>query len=150
MGAKRLSERDGDRAPSISRAPSGDAKFRVVVRLLTTPRGRKGAVARLLAAECARSTRTVCRWEQLYRKYGLSGLAHPRLDRGVPQLYSSAEFGSVIAASVRLRRYPRSNMHREWKALGLPGSYETFRWWIRRLQVFGFIEAPSQRGELSA
>ena len=148
MGAKRLSERD--RAPSISRASLGDIKLRAVIRLLTTPHGKKGTVARLLAAECARSTRTVYRWEQLYRKHGLSGLSHPRSDRGVPQIYSAAEFEAVIEASVRLRRYPLSNIHREWKALGLSGSYETFRWWIRRLQVFGFVDTSSQRGELSA
>ncbi len=148
MGAKRLSDY---RAPSISRAPSGDAKLRVVVRLLTTPHGRKGTVARLLAAECARSTRTLFRWEQSYRKHGLSGLSHPRSDRGVPQIYNDTEFEMVIAASVRLKRSPRSKISQEWKALGLPGSRETFRYWVRRLQVFGFIEAShGGKEEISA
>lgn len=148
MGSKRLSD---DRAPSISGAPSNDAKFRAVVRLLRTPHGKKDTVARLLAAECGRAVRSVYRWSQLYREGGLSRLSHSRADKGVPQIYSSREFEIVIAASVRLRRHPRSKIRPAWKALGLPGSYETFRYWVRRLQVFGYQETPAgERGELSA
>src|SRR5271157_239443 len=104
MGAKRLSERD--RAPSISRAPSGDTKLRAVVRLLTTPHGKKTAVARLLAAECGRAWRSIYRWSQMYRKHGMSGLSHSRADKGISILYSASEFDAVIAASLRLRRGP--------------------------------------------
>lgn len=145
---KKLSD---DRAPSISRAPSSDVKFRVVVRMRTTPFGKKETVARLLAAECGRSTRTVYRWDQLYREHGLSGLSHPRSDRGVPQLYSAAEFESVKVAAERLRRYPRSKVRREWKASGVRGSYETFRVWIRRLQAFGYqVSGADEKGERRA
>lgn len=136
MGTKRLSE---DRAPSIS-APSGDAKFRAVVRLLTAPYGGKGAVARLLASQCGRNWRSVYRWQRVYCQHGFSGLAHSRSDKGFPRLWSPIEFEIVIAVADRLRRPPCSKVRSEWKTAGVPGSYETFRFWVRRLQAYGFVE----------
>jgi hypothetical protein len=149
MGAKRLPD---DRAPSIA-APSGAAKLRIVMRLLTTPRGNKATVARQLASECGRNWRSVYRWQQVYCQHGFPGLAHSRRsDKGFPQLYSPPEFESVVVAAGRLRRNPRCKIRREFAALGLPGSYETFRFWVRRLQIYGFVETSpvSEREALRA
>jgi hypothetical protein len=88
----------------------------------------------------------------MYCQHGFAGLAHSRADKGFPKLYSKPEFESVIVAAGRLRRNPRGKVRREFTALGLPGIYDTFRRWIRKLQVYGFVETSpaSERGQIRA
>ena len=149
MGANPQSDTHGARSTLLR--VSVDTKLRVVVRLLTTPHGAKTAVARRLAAECGRSLRAIFHWRENYRRLGPSGLARVRSDEGSPRLYNAADFDRVIAASVRLRRRPYIKIRQEWITLNLPGSYETFRFWVRRLQTFGYIEAPTaRRGKIGA
>ena len=94
-----------------------------------------------LAKECGRQSRTIYHWLEACKTLGASGFVRKRSDAGVPHIYSESEFEIVIAASVRLRRHPHIKIRHEWKALNLPGSYETFRFWVRRLQFFGYLEA---------
>ena len=142
MGAKRLSD---DRAPSISRALSGDVKLRACIRMLTTPFGKKCEAVRLLAAELGYAPSSLYHWRRRYREAGPHGFSHNRADKGIPRVYSEAEFESVIAAAQRLRRRPSVKLSQEWRALGLSGSYETFRRWIRAIQAFGIPAASVRR-----
>jgi len=131
-------------------SPSGsitaEIKLRVVSRLLTAPRGRKVLTAQQLAAECGRCVRVVYNWHRQFRRFGYAGLIRVRSDSGVPRLYSSAEFDRVGSAASRVLH--RGDISLEWRVSGLPGSFETFRAWVRRLQVFGL--AGEAREDISA
>jgi len=59
-------------------------------------------------------------------------------------LYTPGDFDAVISAAGRIRGH--GDTRREWRALGLPGSYQQFRRWVRRLQAFGYIEVPDRMG----
>jgi hypothetical protein len=109
-----------------------DIKRRAAVRLLCTRFGRKAGVARRLAQEVGRSVRSVLRWQQQYRNCGLFGLTGNRSDRGMSHIFSNSDLEILGQAAVRTRY--RGGLAREWRSLGLPGSYRTFCFWIRRFQ----------------
>ena len=123
-------------------------KLRLVIRLRTTPFGKKLPLARRLAGECGRSLRTVLSWQTAYKQLGYRGLDHRRADCGLCRLYGDAELPRVVEAAVRVRHY--GDLRREWRSLALPGSYETFRYWVRKIQVFGYSEASDKWRLLSA
>jgi transposase len=139
---------DGYRSPSVAPRRSPEIMTRAVVRLLTAPYGRRTAVARTLAGECGVGFRTIYGWRERYQKHGPSAFAHSRADKGVPRIYSVDEFQNVIGAAARLRQVG-GRINREWRKLSLPGSVETFRVWVRRVQI-GFAKAPWEREKVSA
>jgi hypothetical protein len=117
-----------------------DIKRRAVIRLRATRHGKKLAVAQRLASECGRSVRAVFYWQRQYLARGFGGLSSTRSDRGISRIFSGSDLESLRRAAARVRRY--GDLSVEWRALGLPGSPETFRLWIRRFQ-----ECPSESGE---
>lgn len=132
-GASRMGERQGLlNGSSVPRALRIGIKHRVVIRLRATPFGKKAAVACRLGLECGRAVRTILRWQTQYRNFGLSGLSRSRSDRGISHIFSNSDLEILGQAAVRTRY--RGGLAREWRSLGLPGSYRTFCFWIRRLQ----------------
>src|ERR1035437_7201844 len=77
-----------------SRALSGDVKLRACIRMLTTPFGKKREAVRLLTAELGRAPSSLYNWRRRYREAGPSGFSHDRADKGIPRVYSEAEFES--------------------------------------------------------
>lgn len=125
---------------------SAATRLRVAIRMLTARHGTRTTVARGLAKEIGCSLRTIFRWRQTFKKRGPSGLVRKeRSSKGFSTIYNEPDFERAIAASIRLRR-PHANIHAEWVVLALPGSYETFRCTVRKLQAFGFVD-PSPVGE---
>jgi hypothetical protein len=129
---RRGGEQQGLLIRSLPRALRIGIKHRAVIRLRATPFGKKADVARRLGLECGRAVRTILRWQTQYRNFGLPGLSRSRSDRGVSHIFSNSDLEILRQAAVRTRY--RGGLAREWRELGLPGSYESFRCWIRRLQ----------------
>ena len=123
--------------PSSARVLSSDAKLRACIRMATTPFGRKGHTVGQLASELGRSRSSLYGWQRRFRLAGMSGLSRNRADKGIPRSYSPAEFDTVIATAERIRRCPSLRISREWRSLKLPGSRETFRRWVRTIQIYG-------------
>jgi hypothetical protein len=128
---------------SPSRIVSPELRFRVVVRILTAPRGTKVDVARRLAKELGLGVRTVLEWQHQYQLFGCDGLVRrPRADKGIPRLYEVNELARVTEAASRIR--DKGDLRREWRASQVSGSFETFRAWVRKLQASGFVKTARE------
>jgi transposase len=120
--------------PPAAAALTSDLKLRVVYRMLSTPNGSKVHVARQLAAECRRSIRALYRWRNQFRRGGYAALDRPRSDAGSPRLYSPQQLQAVAQAALRARH---GSIRAEFRTLGVPGSYETFRTWFWHIRRYG-------------
>jgi hypothetical protein len=123
---------------------SAGVKLRIVIRLLTTPRGKRVVLARALALESGGSQRSIYRWRKTFLKRGPCGLARvKRLDMGVSKLYASADFERMAVVAARQRHRPRTSIRAEYETLqaaGLRGSYQTFRRTVRIMEAAGIKE----------
>lgn len=140
QGAGRAWKTTGLLSSSTPRPLRADIKRRAVIRLRATHHGKKMAVAQRLALECGRSVRAVFYWQRQYLTRGFGGLSHSRSDRGISRIFSGSDLENLRRVAARVRHY--GDLAAEWRALGLPGSPETFRLWIRRFQ-----ECPSESGQ---
>ena len=118
---------------AVPRPLRADIKRRAAVRLMGTRFGRKAGVARRLALAVGRSVRSVLRWQQQYQTFGSLGLSRSRSDRGISRIISDSDFEALRCAAGRIRYF--GDLAREHRSLGLPGSYRTFCFWVRRLQA---------------
>jgi transposase-like protein len=115
-------------------APTANLMLRCVTRLITARHGQKGKVARQLAAECGRNWRSLYYWRMKYRKFDAAGLIRKRSDRGITRVYTPQQLDLISQAAKRVGRH--GDVAREWKRLALGvGTFETFRFWVRRLQL---------------
>jgi transposase-like protein len=114
---------------------SGDLRLRAVFRIITAPRGAKAAVVSQLGAELGVGERTLYRWKRRFERGGYTALFRKtRSEAGRPRLYSAHQLQALIEAAPRIRR---GLMFREFLALGLPGSYGSFRHWIWKARRHG-------------
>jgi transposase len=131
----------GSEPSSAPMALTADLKLRAVCRLLSTPHGVKGAIVEQLALECGRKPRTLYNWLERIKTSGCESLERStRSDARRPRLYNPQQLRAV--AQVAERR--PGNIRAEFRALGLPGSYETFRWWLWQVRLHRVSVKESQ------
>lgn len=146
MGLKSQRPVEASALPIAGAAPhpplTADLRFRIVAKLITAPHGSKAAVAAQLAAETGKGVRTLHRWRKRFQQGGYPALSRQtRSEKGCHRIYSTEEWPALIEAAWRVRR---GKMRSEFRALRLPGSFETFRssvWQVRR------HETPAREGD---
>lgn len=137
--------------PGLAELSADDLKeclrrFRIVNSAMATPRGKRVQAIRGLAKRFHCAFRTIYNWRAAYLKGGFAGLIRKhRNDRGRPRKAGLSLLAAVAEAATRIQR--QGDISREWRASGLPVSFETWRTWLHEVQRRLRITVVSRPGE---
>jgi transposase len=124
-------------------------RFRIVNSAMTAPRGKRVQAIRGLSKRFHCAFRTIYNWRSAYLKAGFAGLLRKhRSDRGKPRKAGLSLLAAVAEAATRIQR--SGDIAREWRASGLPVSFETWRTWLHEVQRRLRITVVSRPGEEGA